>query len=449
MNLMRPGRAFIRYVPFVGTTLYHWFLPTAGNVNGPWRPLEGRPAWTGEPEFWLGQIKQIMMANIDAVYVELINTFEPQRVNFFKACNQLRQEGWEIPKIAPFLDPFYLWGDKPIDVATRAGKDEYVRHYIRFFDQYFSENDDRLAETDLLHIDGKIVLTSWWVFGLLQNLEALTKDDIERRLMAALGNRMPSLRNGIYMISTALIDPDYAFTDERMIMFSGYTYALHCVHNRIDSWHVQPGYWDQNIRKPGFFLPRDGGKHYRSAWEILLFNIEYVHRVYVESWNEYDEGSGIYAADPGPPLVYEHMQSNTDVFSTTNDPFEYIETTDRGAARVNRRPENDAIILGIEAPRSAGVRAEVEVQVAVRNEGNARWTGAARYGLLVGTDRIVPIDDQADEIPLYRGIFRGRPLTFRLTLPVGESRGMFSPEISMAKDGVRFGEKATVRIDVQ
>lgn len=449
MDLMRPGRAYSGYVPFVGTTLFHWFLPQEGNVMGPWRPLEGRLAWTGEPDFWVGQIKQIMMANIDAVYVHCINKFEPQRVNFFKACNQLRREGWEIPKIAPFLDPYYLWREKPIDVGSNAGKDEFVRHYIRFFDQYFSENRDRLAETDLLHIDGKIVLTSWWVYSMLQNLEALTRDDVERRLMTALRNRMPSLSQGIYMMSTALIDPDYTFSDERMIMFSGYCYLLQSVHKGKHVYHVQAGYWDQNIRQPGYFLPRGGGQQYRGAWDIVALNLPHLHRVYVESWNEYDEGSGIYASDPAPPYVNESMHSNTDVFSAENDPFEYINTTARGAARINGRPENDAGVLGVEAPTSAQPGNEVDVRVVVRNEGNARWSGAAGYALRIGKDLIVSIDDQADEIPLYGGIFRGRPVTFNARLPVGNVRGTFSASISMTKDGVPFGELGSVKIEVR
>jgi hypothetical protein len=238
------------------------------------------------------------------------------------------------------------------------------------------------------------------------------------------------------------------FSDERMVMFAGYCYAVHCVHKGIQVWHVQAGYWDQNIRQPGFCLPRNGGRNYRNAWNILLFNKADVHRVYVESWNEYDEGSGIFAADPGPPYVNPSMQSNTDRFSTDNDPFEYINITARGAAHINCRPENDAVILGAAARSSAAAGTDVKIQVVVRNEGNARWSGAAGYGLRVGKDRILPIDDQADEIPLYGGIFRGRPLTFCVTLPVGGQRGPLSVEICMTKDGVPFGEKGKVKIDV-
>ena len=448
MDLLRPGRAYTQYVPFVGTTVFHWFRPTEGNVSGPWQPLGGRSSWSGEPDFWVGQIKQIMMANIDAVYLHCINNFEEERINYFRACNRLRHQGWEIPKIAPFLDPFYLWREEPIDVATKEGKDEFVSHYIRFFEQYLSVNEDALAETDLLRIDGKIVLTMWWSYSLVRNAEKLTREDVTRRLVAALGDRIPSLSNGIYMMTTALVDPDISVSDERMIMFSGYAYAIHCIHKGMDVWHVQAGYWDQNIRTPGYFLPRNGGKNYRSAWEAVVSSLPHVQRVYVESWNEYDEGSGIYASDPSEPLVNPGMQSNADVFSSNGDPFEYINTTAHGAALINRRPEDDAVVLAVEAPTKASAGSQIELQVVVRNEGNARWSGSARYGLLVQPDLFFRIDDQEDEIPTYGGIFRGRTATLRIKLPVATSSGPWRLVLSMAKDAVPFGQSETVTIQV-
>ena len=69
MDLMFPGRGYSRYVPFVGTTVFHWFKSDGVNWRGPWLPPGGRALWTGEPDFWMGQIKQIMMANIDVVYL--------------------------------------------------------------------------------------------------------------------------------------------------------------------------------------------------------------------------------------------------------------------------------------------------------------------------------------------------------------------------------------------
>src|SRR5262249_10265205 len=58
-----PGYGFARYKPFVGTTVFHWFEPTTDNSRGPWSPIGGRQTWTGRADFWVEQIKQMMLAN--------------------------------------------------------------------------------------------------------------------------------------------------------------------------------------------------------------------------------------------------------------------------------------------------------------------------------------------------------------------------------------------------
>jgi ubiquinone/menaquinone biosynthesis C-methylase UbiE len=442
------GDGFARLQTFVATTVFHWFTPTAGNRRGPWRPLGGRESWTGEEAFWRDQIKQIMMANIDAVYLHCIDKFEEQRMGFFRAYAALRREGWDVPKLAPFLDPFYLWREAPIDVATSAGKDEFVRHYIRFFEQYLAANADPMAESYLLRIDGRIVLTTWWVAHLLRNVQSLSRRDVERRIAAALAARLPALARGIHMMTTALIDPDLVFSDERMVMFAGYAYAIHSVHNTIDVWHVQPGYWDQNIRKPGYLMPRDGGRNYRRAWEIVAANMPNVQRVYVESWNEYDEGSGIYAADPSAPFRDAAMHDEEDVFSDRGDPFEYIRTTAAGAARVNGRPAHDARILHHTAPPAAARGERFAVTVTVRNQGNASWRGRDGIGLAIlrGTEieRVVPLLDHQHEISLYDGVFRGRPVTFTFTMDAPDNRVDAGFIVSMVHGEALFGERRAI-----
>ena len=94
-------------------SVFHWFTANGGQLTGPWRPIEGRTNWTGTPDWWKGQIKQMMMANIDVLYVHLIpELWRRQRVNLFIALNQLRAEGYDTPKIAPFLDPMITWDGK-------------------------------------------------------------------------------------------------------------------------------------------------------------------------------------------------------------------------------------------------------------------------------------------------------------------------------------------------
>src|SRR5688572_8553915 len=47
----------------VSTTFFNWFTSNTGQTVGPWLPLEGRSAWTGNTPFWRDQIKQVMSAN--------------------------------------------------------------------------------------------------------------------------------------------------------------------------------------------------------------------------------------------------------------------------------------------------------------------------------------------------------------------------------------------------
>src|SRR6266545_2393015 len=66
----------------VSTTVFHWFSANNGQLSGPWRPVEGRPAWDGSVPFFKRQIKDIMDANIDMMYVHLIpdmGSFAPEQ----------------------------------------------------------------------------------------------------------------------------------------------------------------------------------------------------------------------------------------------------------------------------------------------------------------------------------------------------------------------------------
>jgi hypothetical protein len=390
--------------------------------------------------------------------LHLITRFEQQRINFFAALAELRSRGYDVPKVAPFLDPFGIWAPSRIDVSTNAGKDEYAAHYIRFFKQYFDVNLDEFAHTYIARIDKRVVLGTWWVYGILANLDKFRREDLESRLRRAAVGEAKIFDNGIYMVSTALIDPDLEFSDERQVMFSGYAYCIHSMHNGIHSFHLQGGYWDQNVRRPGFFLPRMGGKPYRNAWECVLQQRSEVHRIYVESWNEYDQGSGIYAANPGPPFIAPGAAVEySDRWSSQDDPFEYIRTTADGAANFNRRSAYNSRILAHELPKVMKVGEAASAWVVVRNEGNALWSGNA--GFAFGLKSVSPearfgrcrysVDDRANEVDFYGGVFRGRPVIFRLDLIAPVVPGRYRTVWSMVH-GTNgwFGEELEAVIDV-
>jgi len=86
-ELLTPAPSFNMDSHIGSPTVFHWYVPNGSQLSGPWRPIEGRENWTGETDWWKSQIKQIMAANIDVLWVHLIPTVEHIRVNLFRALN--------------------------------------------------------------------------------------------------------------------------------------------------------------------------------------------------------------------------------------------------------------------------------------------------------------------------------------------------------------------------
>lgn len=335
--------------------------------------------------------------------------------------------------------------------------------YTQFYREYFSRNPDAHAADYIAQIDGRVVLDTWHVSSnLVRNAFAMSRADIQSRLVNSLGAEhalFASLPiNGIFMINTK--GSSLGVSDESLPQFGGETqyYTSDTRSGRIAA-KVTPGNWDENIRNPGMFVPRDGGLHYKNAWATVQnAKSSGLRHVNVESWNEYDEGTGIYAAQTGPPYIKPGSGNNhTDTWSTTNDPFEYIKTTAEGARQFNDVVDRDAKILWNNIPTTMHLGETRTVQVIVRNEGDLSWRGADKYrfGQHITRDPVdfsnVPssINDTTNEIPLYGGIFRGRPITFELELTAPSSPGSFLTHWSMAQDGYgAFGEELAVTITV-
>lgn len=454
-----PPRELTTSSRYVSTTVFHWYTANGGQLSGPWRPLEGRAAWTGEPAFWQDQIKQMMSANIDVLYVHLIQSSEEQRVNLFRALGQLRAQGYDVPKIAPFLDPLIIWDGKPaVDLATAAGKDEFVSHYIRFFEQYFSVNADAQADNYLAKMNGKVQLDTWHVHLNTINTPFLSRSDTQARLVAALGGQHPEFNAGIHMVTTAHSPLTLIFSDEKLTQFEINDYLVATSTGTYKSAQIKAGYWDQNVRNPGSIMPRDGGSHYGPAWETAR-NDAALRHINIESWNEYDEGSGIYRANPGAPYIRPGSgNTSTDTWSTTNDPLEYIKTTAGGARLFNSIADRDARILWHNLPPRMRPGEQKDVQVVVRNDGDMSWTEAQKFRFgqqeflpgetLFGAGRFL-LDDSQNEIPTYGGIFRGRPVTFNLHVVAPGAPGTYTTHWAMLQEHVTwFGEVLTLPIVV-
>ncbi len=450
------GQSYTQTTKTVSTSVFVWY---PGQDSGPWVPtggVGGAPGWDGEIPFWQDQIKQMMAANIDTMYVHTYGGSTQQMTNLFTTHRQLRTQGYDVPKVAPFLDPIIIWGNPGLDLATTAAKDAFAQAYSDFYGHYDTANvGDAYADSYLAKVDNKPLLTTWHTLQS-QNTASLSRTDVESRLSASLGAAHPDFNNGVYMVTTAINQPILSWSDERIAFFETHSYYHEDTTSGVTAAQVMGGYWDENIRNPGTFIPRDGGVNYQNAWNSVQSNNP--DRVYVESWNEYDEGSGIYAVDTSASPWIKPGNTNTDTWSTTNDSLEYIKTTAAGARQWNDRPDHDARFLWHNIPAVMDVGETHTVQVVVRNEGDLSWTGAEDYKfgqkeyladeVLFGPGRYL-IDDTQNEIPVYGGIFRGRPMVFEFDLVAPSAPGDYQTHWGMLQEHVLwFGGELTVPITV-
>ncbi len=451
-DLLTPAEQFTIDSHVIYTSFFHWYKATTGQVSGPWQPLGGRLTWTGTTTFWKSQIKQVMCANINILFVHLIPSWEQERINLFTALYELRQEGYNVPKVAPFLDPIITWNNKAnVDLSTEAGKDLLVNQYIRFFNQYFNSNPDEYADQYLAKFDGRIILDSWHPHLNMDNISSFTRSDLETRLKTAFAAEYPVFNNGVYMITTVHSPQNFTFADEKVIQFEVHSYFEPNIYNKIKTVQVKPGYWDQNVRTPGHFMSRKGGLYYRNVWTKVDHTYD---RVYIESFNEYDEGSGIYAGEIGEPYRIA-TNTNSDQWSTTNNPMEYIKTTAINAAKFNDYPDYDSKILWHNIPDKMNSGETIKAYVFVRNEGNISWNNSKGVELVCTISQdsnqlssiVYEINDSRDEIEFYDGLFRGRPMMFNVELPAPSQSGNYTINYFMQSNSENsFGD--TLKIDV-
>ena len=460
-SLFTAGEHFSVNSHVVGTTLFHWFGLNEGQVTGPWIPLNGRDSWDGSVGFWKRMIKQLMRADIDVLYVIEIPQMDEKRGNLFMALYQLRAEGWHVPKVCPFFDPMITYSILGYngDASTTEGKDEIVSHYIKFYKQYYSVNTDQYADDYIYTQDNIPVLNIWHVHLKIDNYDQMTRNDIADRLAAEFGGSHPIFFNSIKMITNA-ISPTFSFADEKVPQFELQEYKYDTLYNGIRTSLLKPGYWDQNVRNPGDFLPRDGGTHYRNSWNAVVNSPYPIHRVQIESFNEYDEGSGIYAARTD--TIYKKTDggmnnTNNDIWSDTGNPFEYINDTYDGASQFNDFNDFEATVLWNNFPDTMNVNETVTVTILVRNDGDKLWNGANdfKFGeqefqdtVLFGQTRF-PVNDTLNDIPIYGGIFRGRVLRFDINITAPDTVGTFLTHWGMLQEYVTwFGDTLEVPITV-
>src|SRR3989344_5731625 len=276
----------------VGPVVFHNFRSKdtgkpsgAGQYQTVWLPLEGRSAWDGSATFWKKQTRDIIDSGSNFIFFEVSRPdWNEEMANHLTAINQLASEGYIVPKIAPYFHPS-SWSmnasSPPFDLTSAAGKDAFYQVIKNWFTSYLGI----LPNDKLVRVSCKVLIGLWEIPGC-----SSAPSDIfaylNGRLQADFGF------NGFWSATPCWSSRQ---PDEISFLFSGLPSIKF---GNKDNVVLRPGVWRpyETIYRPNVFIPRAGGSTYSSAWAQALAQKTQLARIYLTSWNEYTEGSGLYEA---------------------------------------------------------------------------------------------------------------------------------------------------------
>jgi hypothetical protein len=454
-------------IHLVGAWMFTWFNgdPNWGCLS-PWWPVAGYASWDGSVEWARAQLLDMMDANLDFVGLQYDtkDTTPPTGFRYTNVLNvvhahrHLLEEGYRPPRLALFVDTAIvntLYKERngvDLDVSTAAGRAELFDYVRAYHDQVDAMLGDRYKGAAVATYAGRPMIAFWHTdTGSIVGASDAFVQDLKSRFQSQYSTTP-------YFIGHPNFWTRYPSAEEVTLMFGP---PQHFYQGGRDgagkpTINITPGFWNP-ISNP-FYLPREAGARYDAAWATALSRRAQVDHLYIDSWNETGEGSGIFDAqtfqhaDSYPGSCGNWVYRHADAWGPRTRHF--IDVTAANAARWNDTPEDDAEVVAHDLPASLRRGERRYVTVVVRNSGDRPWRGADgdRMAVVEGGAWVpggaAPIDDAQDEIPFYGGLFRGRPrpFTFEIVAPCNPTT--MGVGFAMSRGALEFGDRVRQTIAV-
>ena len=449
----------------VGTWMFTWFTgDPSWECGSPWRPVDGFAAWDGSVAWARGQLLDQMDARIDLVGLQLdtIASGGPSGYRFdnpmrvLDAARALLDEGYAPPRLFPFVDTAILaelWRNQTnetLDLSTAAGRD----HLYDFFRIPWEQLATRLGPRAAFggaRTEGRPMIAMWHSVTIDGEDGAVLRD-LKARFAADFGDEP-------YLIAHPNDWRLYEEIDEVTLMFGP---PQHFWADGRDpagrpTINIEAGFW--NPISNDFYLPREGGGHFDDAWAQAQGQRDGAVRLWIDSWNETGEGSGIFAAEPvtygvddrGPCGQFVNVHDE----SWGPTARHYVETVRDNAAGWTRRPDWDAELVAHDLPRTLRAGERRWATVVLRTAGAATWPFAAGPRLADrGSDgfgvlgRSGALTDRALAAALA-GVPRGAPAAFPVLLTGPCTPGTHTLRLGLVDAAAReLGPNVTVEVTV-
>lgn len=301
---------------WIGAVFFHWYgmndngLPN-GQFFSPWLPLEGRDKWDGSVDFYARQTLLYSYANFNMIpFQDVHNRTQDQR-NHLTAIKQLRDvdarrtligelqkeyatvvfkdataEDLRVPKVSPFIDQgSFPDAGRIKDFTKTADKEEFYTH----LSDLCRDVIDILGPEGFAWHQGRVLVNVWYVPGA----ESAKRDFfpwVSTKLQEEFGFKAYFSTHHAWKTAGA---------DEFNYLFGGTTNIVEW--NSKGNVDLLVGYWPPENAPHSYWVPRDEGRTLRKGLEEVQerFQDSCVNRpriIWVESYNEYTEGSGVYPA---------------------------------------------------------------------------------------------------------------------------------------------------------
>ncbi|MBI5494734.1 MAG: hypothetical protein HY904_06865 [Deltaproteobacteria bacterium] len=429
---------------YVGSWFFTWFTgDPAWECSSPWWPVAGFSAWNGSPEWARTQLLDMMDAHLDLVGLQydtkdttLPVGYRAQNVfNVMTAYRQLLEEGRRPPRMAMFLDTAILAAlhkdrtGADLDVSGEPGRAEFYDYLHVYHSQLNTILGARWRDAAVATWGGRPILAFWHTdTGSIVGASSAFVADLKARFQAEFGVEP-------YLVAHPNLWSQYADTDEITQMFGPPQHFFEVGHDGAahPTINITAGFWNP-VSNP-FYLPRLSGTNYDNAWAAALARRGAVRHLYIDSWNETGEGSGLLDAVP-----VNHDVTDTGSCGTWVSPHadgwgpssrHYIDVTAARAAEWNDNPEDDAELLVHDLPLTLQAGEVRAATVVVRNLGDAAWTAASGHGLRAGGISTAPVVD----LPAGARVVRGDVHAFPVVLAAPCTAGTVAVPLAMEKHG--------------
>jgi hypothetical protein len=449
----------------VGSWMFTWFTGDPGwACSSPWAPPETFAQWNGSPAWARKQMLDQMDANIDVVGLQMdwkdettARAYRWVNVrNAIEAARSLLEDGLRPPRIFPFVDTaiiasfFEEDNARTMNLGNASDLDFLYGHMQAFYAAMRDVMGVPFGPVAGAEMGGKPFVGLWHSVTIDGESDAVVAA-LKGRFLADFGvephfvahpNDWSAL-SGIDEITLMFGPPQHFFAGGRDV-------------DGGETINIEAGFW--NPVSNTFYLPRQGGVNFLAAWEQAQARRADVEHLYIDSWNETGEGSGIFeaqpvaytAADTGPCGSFVNLHDD----SWGDGARFYIDTVSRNADLWNDAPGLDAAVVASDLPAAMAAGERRWVSVVVRNQGDTPWEDDGSFTLepMTGASGWLldaqPVGLGTAELQHVGRVPRGAVAAFRFLVSAPCVEGPSSLSFQMARSGEPFGEIFPVEIQV-